>query len=122
MFRLIVPCGKMRIAGTVFGVYMGVRIVCGSQTNTTGAQCWNADVSETLSMAALPAQSACAPAIRSCNYDLIDSNSFPLLEKHLLSGCLSSIKKASGLLHALFIAGVVVIYLGKVLGHGGNYS
>lgn len=112
----------MRLAGTAFMVYMRVQVVCVPQTNTAGAQCWNADVSETLSMAALPAQSACAPAIRSCNYDLIYSNSFSLLEKHHPSGCLGSIKKASSLLQALFIAGVVAIYLGKVLGHGGNYS
>lgn len=112
----------MRVAGTALTVYMGVRVIHGSQTNTTGARCWNADVSETLSMAALPVQSACAPAIRSCNYDLIYCNSFPLLEKHLPLGCLGSIRKVSGLLQALFIAGVVVIYLGKVRGHGGNYS
>lgn len=53
-----------RVAGTAFIVYMGVQVVCGSQTNTTGAQCWNADVSETLSMAALPAQSGLRPCYK----------------------------------------------------------
>lgn len=111
-----------RVAGTAFIVIWEFRLYVGPRLTllglSAGMQMW---VRHYPWLHCQP-NLACAPAIRSCNYDLIYSNSFPLLEKHLPSGCLSSIKKVSGLLQALFIAGVVVIYLGKVLGHGGNYT